>query len=123
MSKGSCFRAPFSSQRVNGSQALLKSALHHFYLIFPLIRDERSWKKLLLVRSEILGLFVNTLTADEKYSRYNREKFPQQIQMQLYKKPKTFSRLFIVFLKSTCQRKKILVKTVRHHFYPIFLSI
>ena len=26
-----------------------------------------------LVRSELLGMFVNTLTADYKYSRWNRE--------------------------------------------------
>ena len=28
-----------------------------------------------LVRSELLGMFVNTLTADYKYSRWNRENF------------------------------------------------
>ena len=26
-----------------------------------------------LVRSEVLGLFINRLTADHKYSRHNRE--------------------------------------------------
>ena len=39
-------------------------------------------KKSLLVRSEILDLFVNALTADDKYSLHNREKFLQPIQMQ-----------------------------------------
>ena len=53
-----------------------------------------------LVRSEILGLFVNTLTADDKYSRHNRENFPQQIQMILSQNPKIFSGIFIAFLKS-----------------------
>ena len=52
---------------------------------------------LLLVTSEILGLFVKTLTADDKYSRHNRENFAQQIQMQLFPKQKTFSQFFIAF--------------------------
>ena len=60
-----------------------------------------SCKKLLLVRSEILGLFVNTFTAEENYSCHNRENFPQQFQMISSQKPKTFSWFFIVFLKST----------------------
>lgn len=42
----------------------------------------------LLLRSEILGLFVNTLTVYDRYSLYNREKFQQSIQMQLSKNPK-----------------------------------
>ena len=50
--------------------------------------------------SEMSGQFVNTLTADDKCSRHNRENFPKQIQMQLSKKPKTFSEFFIAFLKS-----------------------
>ena len=54
-----------------------------------------------MLKSEILGLFVNTLTADDKYSRHNWEKFPQPFQMQLSKKPKTFYENFIAFLIST----------------------
>ena len=34
-----------------------------------------------LVIREILGLFVNTLTANDKYSLHNMESFPQGIQM------------------------------------------
>ena len=34
------------------------------------------------VRSELLGQFINTLTADYKYSRQNLEKFSQQVPMQ-----------------------------------------
>ena len=40
--------------------------------------------------SEIFGLFVHTLTADEKYSVHNREVLPQPIQMEVYKKLKGF---------------------------------
>ena len=49
----------------------------------------------------MLGLFVNTLTADDKYSRKNWENFPQQIQMQISQTLKTFSGFLIDFLKST----------------------
>ena len=60
-----------------------------------------NWKKLILVRSEILGRFVNKFTSDNKYSRHNKENFLCQIQMQLSETPKTFSQFFIPFLKST----------------------
>ena len=55
----------------------------------------------MLVTYQILGLFVNTLAADGKYSRHNREKLPQPVQMQLSKKPKNFCAPIIAFLKST----------------------
>ena len=54
-----------------------------------------------VVRSELLGQFVNTLTADYKYSRQNRENLSQQVPMQTSLKLKTCSQLFIEFLKST----------------------
>ena len=54
-----------------------------------------------LIRSKILGLFVNTLTAEYKYSRRNMQTFAQQIQRPLYLKKMIFSGFFIPFLKST----------------------
>ena len=39
-----------------------------------------------LVWTEILRLFVNTLTADKKYSRCNGHNFAQQVQTALPKK-------------------------------------
>ena len=60
-----------------------------------------SWKTSLLIRSKISELFLNTLTADEKNSRHNRENLPQPIQMQLSQKAETFCRNFVAFLKST----------------------
>ena len=54
---------------------------------------------LLLLRAEILGQFVNTLTADDKYSRRHRKNFQEQIEVQLSQKPKTFSEFFIAFRK------------------------
>ena len=39
-----------------------------------------------LVWSDILGLFVNRLTADNKYSRFNVHNFAQQVQKPLSQK-------------------------------------
>ena len=74
---------------------------YYYYAIFPWIWDKLSWKKCALVRSKILGLFVNTLTAEYKYSRRNMQSFAQQVQKPLSLKQKTFSGFFIPFLKST----------------------
>ena len=48
----------------------------------------------------MLGLFFNTLTADEKYSLLYRDNLTQPIQMQLSKKLKSFSELFSAVLNS-----------------------
>ena len=55
---------------------------------------------MVLVRSELLGQFVNTLTADYKYSRRNRQNLSQLVPMQTCLKLKTCSRIFIAFVKS-----------------------
>ena len=57
-----------------------------------------SWKKSALVRSKILGLFVNTLTAEYTYSRRNMQTLTQQVQTPLSLKQKRFSEFFIAFL-------------------------
>ena len=96
--KRSCFWTPFSSQRVNGSQTLLKSARQYFYPILTSFWDKLHSKGSLLVRSEILGLFVNTLITDDNFSRSNMETFQQPIGMQLSKKNKiVFSNFYCVF--------------------------
>ena len=48
--------------------------------------------------SEILRLFVNTSTPD---LIGNRENLPQQMQMELSKKPKIISQFFAAFVKPT----------------------
>ena len=58
-----------------------------------------SWKKWPSVWYEILRLFVNALTADDKYSGSNMQKFPQQFQTPLSQKQKIFSGFFIAFVK------------------------
>ena len=49
---------------------------------------------------KILALFVNILTADDKYSLFNRDNLLQHLQMILSQKKKTFSEFFYAFSKS-----------------------
>ena len=53
----------------------------------------------LLVICEILGVFVNTLTADDKYPLRNYENLLVLNQMQLSKKRGTFSKYALTFLE------------------------
>ena len=48
---------------------------------------------------KILRLFVNALTADDKYSDSNMQNLPQQFQTPLSQKQRTFPFFFIAFLK------------------------
>ena len=98
-SNRSWFRTTLGNESVNGFQTLLKSARHHYYPLFSSNRGKLSWKNSALVRSEILRLFVNILTTDDKYSRSNMQNLPQQFQTPLSQKQKTFSRFFNAFLK------------------------
>ena len=97
MSVSSCFRTPFASKRVHVSQILLERAIKHLSPKFPLIKEKLSWKISTLVRSEILGLFSNTLTADHMYSRHRWEKLWQKVQTLLPQKRKTFSEFLLEF--------------------------
>ena len=97
MSKKSCFRTPFANEGVNGFKTLLKSARHHYYPLFLLVRGKLSWKKSPSLWYEILRLFVNALTADDKYSGSNMRNLPQQFQTPASQKQNTFSRFFNAF--------------------------
>ena len=69
----------FDSEHDNESQTLLRSARNNFYTTIPLIWDRTSRNRLVLVRSEVLGQLVNTLTADYnillRIGRIYRNKF------------------------------------------------
>ena len=56
----------FGRQHVNGSQTLPTSAENQFHTSPPLISVKRNGKRLVVVTSELLGQFVNTLTDDYK---------------------------------------------------------
>ena len=95
------FRKLFESQQSNTSETLLKSPWQHFYHIFQALWQRLIWKTSLLVICEVLALFVNTLTADDKYYRCNRENLRQLIQTQLPEKQQIFSDFVAAFLNST----------------------
>ena len=69
MSKRLSFMQRFGRQHVNGSQTLMRSARNQIHTTLPLISERGSRKRLVLIRSELLEQFVNTLTADYNYSR------------------------------------------------------
>ena len=54
-------------------------------------------EKSALFKFEILGLIVNRLTADDKYSRRNIQNLTQELQTAISQKQKTFSGIFITF--------------------------
>ena len=55
---------------------------------------------LFLIRSDILVLLVNTLTANYEYCRNNRDNLPLPVQMQLSAKLKRFPGFYIIFFDS-----------------------
>ena len=55
----------------------------------------------MLVLRKILGLFVNTLSEDDRYCLLYKDNLLQPIQILLSQKQKTFSQFFSAFLKST----------------------
>ena len=63
---------------------------------------------------KILGLFVNTLTVDDKHYLLNRDNLTQPIQIQLSQKQKIFSEFFFAFLKSILNFKHLPKKDDRH---------
>ena len=82
-SKKRRFRSSFDSQHVKASETLGKSAWEHFYHIFSSLREEMTWKMSLLVKFEILGVFVQTLTADDRYRVQDCGNLPFPIQTPL----------------------------------------
>ena len=67
-----------------------------------------------LVLGEILGVFVNTLTAGGNYLVPDCENFQLPIEMQLSEKRKTFSQFFVPVLESTSIFKHFEKKDDRH---------
>ena len=68
MSKNRGVATLMDSQRVKGSERLLKYLRQYFCHIFWSLWKKISSRNSVLVVSEILGLFVNILTPDDKYS-------------------------------------------------------
>ena len=65
---------------------------------------------------KILGVFLNTLTADEKYPLQVCQNLPLSIQTQLPEKRKTFCEYFVPFPESTSNFKHFQKKDDRHSY-------
>ena len=59
-------------------------------------------------------MFVNTLTADDKYSLLNRDKLTQPIWTPLSQKHMVFSQFFLAFPKSTLNFEHLQKKDDSH---------
>ena len=99
-----CWKSLVSEHRstvniAEGSETPRKYERQIFYHILLSLWVKWRCKKSLLFISEILGQFVITLTANEKFILHNSEDLRQPILIKLYQKEKTFVAFFASFLK------------------------
>ena len=111
------FRTTLDSQHIKGLQTPVKPAWQHFYHNSPSPWANLIWKLSLCVICQILGALVNTLTGDDKYPLRNWENLQLKVQVELYKKRKTFCHFFVSFLAFTSnfkdfERKMIVIANV-----------
>ena len=99
MSKKSCFRGLFDKGHGKRAETLLKSERQYLYHIYWSLWRILELKKSLWVIWKVWGLFVNPLTADDKYSLVNRGNLLQHFQMHFAAKRKIFAQLFFTFSK------------------------
>ena len=95
----------------------MKSAWEHFYHIFSSLWGEIIWKITLLLEFEILGVFVDTLTADERCAVPECENLQFPIQMILSSTRNFFPQIFVRLMESTSnlklfQKKKIVIANI-----------
>ena len=105
LSKKCRFRTRAYSEDVKGSQILVISPWQGLYHVFSSFSLKLIWKMFPLVLGEILGLFVNILTANGKYPVQDCKNLQSPTQMQLCEKRKTFSQFFVPYLESTPNSK------------------
>ena len=111
------FRNSFENQHVKESESLVKSSKEHFHHIFSSLWETLVWKISPLVICEILGLFPNTLTANDKFPVLDFGNLSSPIQMELYLNPTIFSDLFLSFLESTSNFYHFEKKHDRHTYF------
>ena len=97
MSKKSPFRGHFGEQHGERQQALLKSTPHHLLHSYWSLWRRLGQKKSLLMTCKVLKLFVNTLTAHDKYYLRNRNNLMEPVKKQLSQTQETFSNFFFFF--------------------------
>ena len=74
----------------------MRASLSSWVITLKVIELQKS----LLDTWMFLRPFLNTLTADDKYSLISSDKWMQTIQMHLSEKPKIFSQFFAAFFES-----------------------
>ena len=70
-----------------------------------------------LVISQIIGVFHNTLTANDKYTVRDCVNLSSLIQVQLSLKRTIYSNIFVAFLQSTSNFKHFEKKGDRHSYF------
>ena len=110
----SCFKGSFGNQHAQRAQTLLEIAKHHHYHIYWSLWRQYTCKKSVWVTCKISRHFRNTLSADGKYSLFNRGNLTTPIYMQLSRKQKTFSDFFSAFFKSSLNFEHFLKKDDPH---------
>ena len=114
MSKKTHFRAPFHKQHGKQAETLFKAERQYLDHIYWSLWRKSMFGKSLCVICKILALFVNLLTADEKYSLLNRDYLSQHFQIQLSQKRKMLSEFFFAFSKSRLNFKHFQKKDDPH---------
>ena len=100
MPKNSRFKESFEKRHGKCAQTLLKCQGELLYHLYWSRWRQFCYKKSLLLICKISRLFLNTLSADDKYSLFKRDNLTQPISVQLSRKQNTFFELFSTFLKS-----------------------
>ena len=108
--KRCCFRERFDTEHVKASQILAKSPWVCFFHVFSTFSEKLIWKMSPLVLRQISGVFVNTLTGNDKYPVQDSENLPLPIQPQFSQKRKNFSEFFVPFLESASNFKYFIRK-------------
>ena len=96
LSKKSPIRGPFDKKHGKGDQTMLKSERHQLYHIFRSLWMILSYKKI----CKVLKIFVNILTADDKYFLLNGDNLRKPILIRLSEIQKAFWDVFSQILKS-----------------------
>ena len=97
MSKKYHFRGYFGERYTERERALFKSGWQDLYHSHRSLLKQLGWKKSFLMICKVLKLFVNALTARDKYPLRDRNNLTQPIQMQLFEKEKNLSPFFLHF--------------------------
>ena len=122
MSKKSRFRGPFEKWHGKRAETLLKSDRQHLYHTYWSLWRILQLKKSLWGICKVLGLFVNPLPADDKYSLLKRGKLLQDFQMHLSEIQKIFCEFFFTFSKFKVNFEHFQKKEYRRSWYIFELT-